>query len=115
MPAEPPEGPTPLDDLLDRAQAALRRGAFDELPALSAAIEAELAVGMPRLAPGTAAGLRARAERNAQCLDAAGRGLRAAARRVAEIRAIRQGLATYGAGGRRQCLGTARGRLDTRA
>jgi hypothetical protein len=115
MPVDPAGPAGDLDDLLDRAQAALRRGAFDELPDLSAAIETRLADGLAPLVPAAAAGLRARAERNALCLEAAGRGLRAASRRLREIRAVAQGLATYGEDGLRQRLLAAPGRLDTRA
>lgn len=88
---------------LDRVYHVLRSGRLDGLAAATQALEAELA----RLDPMDAAGLellRHKAQRNAACLDAAARGVRAARRRLAEIRTIESGLGTYDDKGRRDEL-----------
>ncbi len=85
---------------LDRVYHLLRSGKLEGLAAATQALEAELA----RLDPVDAAGLemlRHKARRNAACLDAAARGVRAARRRLAEIRTIESGLGTYDDKGRR--------------
>ena len=88
---------------LDRLYQTLRSGKLEGLAAATQALEAELA----RLEPMDAAGLdllRQKAQRNAACLDAAARGVRAARRRLAEIRTIESGLGTYDDKGRRDEL-----------
>ena len=88
---------------LDRVYLLLRSGKLEGLAAATQALEAELA----RLDPMDAAGLellRHKAQRNAACLDAAARGVRAARRRLAEIRTIESGLGTYDDKGRRDEL-----------
>jgi hypothetical protein len=88
---------------LDRLYHTLRSGKLDGLAAATQALEAELA----RLEPMDTAGLdllRQKAQRNAACLDAAARGVRAARRRLAEIRTIESGLGTYDDKGRRDEL-----------
>ncbi len=88
---------------LDRLHLLLRSGNLGGLAAATQALEAELA----RLDPMDAAGLdllRHKARRNAACLDAAARGVRAARRRLTEIRAIESGLGTYDDKGRRDEL-----------
>lgn len=98
---------------LDRIYHALRSGKLDGLGAATLALEAELA----RLGPIDAAGLerlRQRARRNAACLDAAARGVRAARRRLTEIRTIESGLGTYDDKGRRDELPDLSSRLTQR-
>ena len=88
---------------LDRVYQVLRSGTLEGLAAATQALEAELA----RLDPLDAAGLdllRHKAQRNAACLDAAARGVRAARRRLAEIRTIESGLGIYDDKGRRDEL-----------
>ena len=88
---------------LDRVYHVLRSGRLEGLAAATQALEAELA----RLDPADPAGLdllRHKAQRNAACLDAAARGVRAARRRLAEIRTIESGLGTYDDKGRRDEL-----------
>ena len=88
---------------LDRVYQVLRSGKLEGLAAATQALEAELA----RLDPADAVGLdllRHKAQRNAACLDAAARGVRAARRRLAEIRTIESGLGTYDDKGRRDEL-----------
>ncbi len=48
--------------------------------------------------------IKAKAERNAACLLAAGRGVRAAKNRITELRAMRAGTQTYNARGQRTDL-----------
>ena len=88
---------------LDRVYNLLRSGRLEGLAAATQALEAELA----RLDPTEAAGLdllRHKAQRNAVCLDAAARGVRAARRRLTEIRTMESGLGTYDDKGRRDEL-----------
>jgi hypothetical protein len=88
---------------LDRVYHLLRSGRLEGLAAATQALEAELA----RLDPMDAAGLdllRDKAQRNAACLDAAARGVRAARRRLTEIRTMESGLGTYDDKGRRDEL-----------
>lgn len=92
-----------LSTELDRVYHALRSGRLEGLAAASQALETELA----RLDPADGAGLevlRHKAQRNAACLEAAARGVRAARRRLAEIRMIESGSGTYDDKGRRDEL-----------
>jgi hypothetical protein len=92
-----------LSDELDRVYHVLRSGKLEGLAAATQALEAELA----RLDPLDAAELdllRHKTQRNAACLDAAARGVKAARRRLTEIRAIESGLGTYDDKGRRDEL-----------
>jgi len=88
---------------LDRVHDAVLSGRLDGLAAATTAMEAGLAriesVGLADLEL-----LGRKAQRNADCLDAAARGVRAARRRLAEIRAIDGGLAIYDDKGRRDEL-----------
>jgi hypothetical protein len=90
--------------LLDRVFAALMAGDLASLPEHVAALEAWSPDGLAGLGVGHLGRLRAKAERNASCLEAAGRGLRAAQRRLAEIRTAGQGLQTYDGQGQRRTL-----------
>jgi len=95
----PDPGPDPMADLLDRVHAALTSADYAVLDGLTGRMAAELT----RLETGGDAAVLAllqhKASRNAGCLMAAQRGLRAAQRRVAEIARARSGLVTYGPGG----------------
>lgn len=84
---------------------ALRRGDFVALDSIAARI----AVALDDLAGAAPDAvdldlLRAEAERAADLLDAASRGVAAARRRIAEIEAVRAGRATYAVDGRRQAI-----------
>lgn len=57
--------------------------------------------------------LQEKANRNALCLQAAGRGIRAAKRRLEEVRRAAAGLATYDGNGRR-AAGGLQGKLSAR-
>ncbi|MFA5539649.1 MAG: hypothetical protein WDA23_10640 [Gemmobacter sp.] len=89
----------PPDAILDAMHRAVRAGDLAALAPLCDALETALDESPGRAMPD---GLRARAERNLACLDAAARGLRAARRRVEEVTAAARGLDTYDAGGRRR-------------
>lgn len=91
----------PLSDTLDAIRAALRRGDFAALADLSHRAEAQML--LPRR-PDAASlnALRARADATGACLQAAARGIRAAERRMADLR--EGGLSTYDLQGRRQTL-----------
>jgi hypothetical protein len=92
---------------LDRIHALLRQGDLPALPEATAAIEADLAdlAAAARSgrgpAPADLAALRRKLDRNALCLQGAARGIRAARRRIAEVRSAATGLAAYDARGGR--------------
>jgi hypothetical protein len=91
---------------LDRLQSALRRGALSDLPEIAASLEAELD-GTGDLDAGALEAVRQKALRNAACLEAAARGVRAARRRLAEIRSMDAGFLSYDPAGRRDEAGAA--------
>ena len=92
-----------LSTELDRVYHALRSGKLEGLAAATQMLESELA----RLDPTDGTDLellRHKALRNAACLEAAARGVRAARRRLTEIRMIESGSGTYDDKGRRDEL-----------
>jgi hypothetical protein len=91
-----------LEDLLDQTHAALLAGDLAALSGLDERLSAA-AGALPTPSMATARRLQRKAERNARLLQAAGRGLRAARARMAEI-ATGPGLATYDARGRKAAL-----------
>ncbi len=93
---------TTLDSLLDATRDALLAGDFAALAGLGAGVAAE-ADRLPVLDAVAAQRLRSKAERNERLLQAAGRGLRAARDRMAEI-ASGPSLATYDSHGRKASL-----------
>jgi hypothetical protein len=93
---------TPLEDLLDQAFAALLAGDLAALTGLDAQIDAAAGT-LPTLGEATARRLQRKAERNAKLLQAAGRGLRAARDRMADIVSGSR-LTTYDAQGRKSAL-----------
>lgn len=106
-----------LDLALDRVFALLRDGNLTELETVLSELEAGMAPPRPGVASATGdrlAGLRQKAERNAACLKAAARGLRAARRRIAEVRAAATGLAAYDARGQRPEATAAAARINRR-
>lgn len=105
--------PASLSALLDAVHAALRRGDFSTLPALTRDVETFAAESLPR-DPAALAALRRKLQRNDACLQASARGLRAARRRLGEIKAARAGLQTYTQSGARQQIVTAQGSLAQR-
>ena len=92
----------PACALLDRVHRALLQGDYAALPALTAALTAAMAA--LQTAPAGRATLEAvaqRAHRNEACLLAAQRGIRAAQRRLRDIRSAGSSLVTYDQKGRR--------------
>ncbi len=95
--------------LLDDVHAALLRRDYAALPALNAALAKELDHPSEKLDTVAVQVIRRRAERNAMTLTAIQRGIRAAVRRIAEIRSVSTGLVTYDRSGRKQEQSTGQG------
>lgn len=108
------ERPEMLAALLDRVHAALMRGDIAEVSALTDAVAAAVPGPGDPLPRAAAERLARLAARNAACLEAAGRGLRAARRRLQEVRTAAQGLRTYDGSGRPRQLGGDAGALARR-
>lgn len=87
--------------LLDEVNAALLKHDYAALPALSAALAAELDNPSEKLDPSALYIIRQKADRNAAILSAVQRGIRAAVRRLTEIKSVSNGLVTYDRSGRR--------------
>lgn len=85
---------------LDRVFQQLRSGKLDGLASAAQLLETELAQ-IDTADVQCLDMLRRKALRNAACLEAAARGIRAARRRLAEIRAIDTGIGTYDDKGKR--------------
>lgn len=106
---------TPAERLslsLEEARQAARRGdfaAFDGLAGRLSQDMAALETAPPD--PPTVQGLMARAADLTVLLQAAGQGLEAARRRLAEIETVRRGLGTYGGDGQRRHLATTSGAI----
>jgi hypothetical protein len=96
----------PLDDLLDQTHGALLTGDLALLGRLAPEVQAQTD-DPAAMDAGTAQRLRCKAERNAQLLQAALRGLRSARARVQAI-AAGASLITYDARGRKATLAAAR-------
>lgn len=95
-----PPNPTAASLLDDIHQRLLARQ-YDQLPALSIALERALSPPQ-KLDAAALTLLHAKAQRNAATLTAVQRGIRAAVRRVAEIRSVSTALVTYDKSGLRQ-------------
>ena len=91
--------PEPLLALLERTRAAVLSGDLVELSRLTPATESALAAYRPQDAAELAA-LASAAARNAQCLAAAGNGIRAARARLEDIAAARRNIGYDGEGRR---------------
>lgn len=87
--------------LLDQVYTALLQSDYGALPGLTARLDRELQTPSEPLTEARLQIIHRRAERNAACLLAAQRGIRAARRRLAEIRSTASGLVTYDRSGRR--------------
>lgn len=100
-----PEGAAArLGEGLDRIHLLLRDGQLAEVAAATAELEGDLAIfraAAGRLAAGDLEMLRRKSERNAACLQGAARGIRAAHRRLAEVRKAATGHAAYDVNGQR--------------
>lgn len=87
--------------LLDGVHDALLRGNYAVLAALSTDLTAEVAALAGRADAAALAAVALRARRNEICLLAAQRGIRAAQRRLRDIRSAGKSLVTYDQNGRR--------------
>jgi hypothetical protein len=103
-----------LEQALDQTYASLRSGDFSKLPGLIEATETGLAsvAGLADVA--MIKRLQRLADRNARCLQAAAKGMRAARRRVTEVMAARAGLKTYNGQGQTHRIGPQTGTLKAR-
>lgn len=90
-----------LENLLDDVQQALIAGNYSALRLASTQLEQALTQLAPNSDRAELERLRRKADRNAACALAAGRGIRAAQHRLAEIRQAAAGLVTYDEKGRR--------------
>ena len=86
---------------LDTVHDMLRNGRLGDLAPLTAAITAGLAT-LAAADDAMLASVQRRAARNIACLAAAAQGLRAARRRIAEIRSIEAGFVFYDKSGKRE-------------
>lgn len=103
---------TQIEELLRELRRHLSEADFAQAAALAPALEAALGqIGRPDLA--TLRRLMGQAERNAALIEAARKGLRAARRRVDEVRRAGLGVQTYDGQGRRADIPVA-GRLAGR-
>lgn len=105
-------------DRLEQAMAdiaqAVRTGNFAVMANLAAQTESALQALTPDVDASRLAALRDLAHRNAAGLEAAGRGVRAARRRVKEIAAVRTGGKTYDNAGNTQKIGGPDGAMKAR-
>jgi hypothetical protein len=105
-----------IEALLDDERTALLSGDLAALGDIAARKEA-LAAGLSAtpLDGDTLKALRRKAERNAELIEAAMKGVRSVTRRVAEIRRANGPLKTYGQDGSQQTLGPGNGSFERRA
>lgn len=94
--------------LLDLVHAAVQAANYAALAELAQSLVQELDRPDFALTPPELHLVRHRAERNAACLLAAQRGIRAARRRLAEIRGAAAGLVTYDRAGKRAAVSESR-------
>lgn len=99
---------------LDAITQSILNGNLAELSLLTQALEQSLSQNQGRLDHETLVAMQKKIDRSAILLRASQRGLRAAQRRLAEIRGVSNGLATYDAQGLRAYKPTA-GQADRRA
>lgn len=100
MPAIDDQGSTALA-VLDAIYAALLRSDLDALPGLTERLELDLSRHYPTFGERALRQIRQKADRNAVVLLAAQRGIRAARRRIDDIRSASAGLVTYDRSGKR--------------
>lgn len=87
--------------LLDEVHAALMRKDYSVLADLGAALGRELDQPGEKLDAAALAIIKRKADRNAATLLAIQRGIRAALRRIAEIKSVSNGMSTYDRSGRK--------------
>jgi hypothetical protein len=92
-----------LATTLDEVRDALIAGSLDQLPQLTREIE-RLLQGADRLSEADMTVIRTKATRNTATLNAAMQGVRAAQRRLADLREAATGHRTYGPRGQRSAV-----------
>lgn len=93
-----------IEASLDRIHDLIRAGDLAGLAEAAAELESRIASveqGAAGVSPAELERIRLKSARNAACLEAAARGIRAARRRVAEVRAAASGAGAYDAQGQR--------------
>ncbi len=95
----------PALTLLDQIHGAILTADFARLTELTPALETSLTEVSLVSNTQVLARIKAKADRNAACLLASGRGVRAAQRRLAEMRSASTGFSTYDGRGRRALHG----------
>ncbi len=101
MPTIEPTRPTVAAQVLDQVYAAMLRSDYGALAALTDELERALQRQANPPSEAEAQTIRRKAERNAAVLLAAQRGIKAARRRLADVRASSASLVTYDRSGRR--------------
>ena len=102
-----------LTRTLDAVHAAILSGRIDDLGPLTTAITDNVAHLTTASEPQMRR-IRDQAARNALCLQAAMKGVRAAQRRLSELRQVSTGHVTYDQNGQRASLGSTNGMLRQR-
>lgn len=103
-----------LEAALDQLHHCILAANFGDLPKILVETERLAAQLPPPTDRDFAIRLRAKADRNAQCLQAAARGLRAAQRRIGDIAVAGKNLTTYTRQGARAEIDTGLGTLAKR-
>ncbi|WP_127048464.1 hypothetical protein [Pseudorhodobacter sp. E13] len=103
-----------LEQVMAETARAVRSGDFASMAELAMETEAALSDLGPETDAARLTALRDMAQRNAAGLEAAGRGVRSARRRLAEIATVRAGGKTYGYDGKTQKIGAPLGKLKAR-
>jgi flagellar biosynthesis/type III secretory pathway chaperone len=102
------------ETMLDQLTVAIREGDLQRIATIGPQLEQVLVALRPELDTQITERLREKACQNATLLQATAKGLRAAQRRIAEIRAAHEGLSTYNARGRRAGAGHRPGAMNWR-
>ncbi len=105
---------TSLENTLDLLHAAARAGDIVTLGAAGAALEADLATGAALGNPEQLVRLREKALRNQVILQAVARGIRAAQRRLDDIRSAGKELKTYDQRGKPRSVPNSHGQVQRR-
>lgn len=94
-----------VENLMDKMHRAIVAGDFVQMQALTPELEAAVSGLKPDPARRSVARLQAKAKRNTAAALAAGKGVRAAIQRLAEVRENAAGLMTYDENGKRPASG----------
>lgn len=104
-----------LEDLLDRERALLLAGQVQDLAQLADYKMRLLSKVSARSGLEGLQKLKAKAERNARLIDAAGRGIKSVSERIAALKAGPRPFSTYGANGDKSVVGGAASTIEKRA